>query len=69
MYFDTYSDTLTGRQLVWGRGGGGGGGPFLPFFFNQEKCPDFGPKGFNCADLLVKFLIQNNALRLSNKKL
>ena len=62
MYFDTYSDTLTGRQLV-------GGGPCLPFFLNQEKCPDFGPKGFNCADLLVKFLIQNNALRLSNKKL
>ena len=66
MYFDTYSDTL--RQATSG-GGGQRGRPFLPFFLNQEKCPDFGPKGFNCADLLVKFLIQNNALRLSNKKL
>ena len=69
MYFDTYSDTLTGRQLVGGGGGDRGGGLFFHFFLNQEKCPDFGPKGFNCADLLVKFLIQNNALRLSNKKL
>ena len=47
---------------------GGRGRPPLPFFENQKECPDFGKKCPDCVHPLVKFAIQNVALRVSKRK-
>ena len=60
MYFDTYSDTLTGRQLVVGGGGDRGGGLFFHFFLIKKSALILGQK-----DLIVLIFWLNFSFKIT----